>query len=308
MELREILKKYPDGERALSRLAIGRGGPRDLGNIRDSLQALVSLKSFLLTKSNDLPASLMHTLDQIDNHHDLLDRLQMALMDELPFLARDGRIIRPGHAPHLDHIRNLRDESQRIIKALQEKYRASTGVGSLKVKHNNVIGYHVEVPPAHASKMVEPFIHRQTLGNSVRFTTTELIELEEELVQSEEKTLAIETEIYHGLINDALAHSAKIIQSIDALAMIDCFAGLAETAARDNYTRPEIIQHSKRLEINAGRHPVVEAFIEKGVDFIPNDCHMNDDENLWLISGPNMSGKSTFLRQNAIIVISGPNG
>ncbi len=303
LEVRNILKNYPDVERAFSRISIGRAGPRDLGNVRDGLRVILALKSFLLTKVDAFPAPVQETIHKISNHHNFLDELEQTLMDELPFLARDGKIIRPGFAPHLDHIRSLRDESQRIIKALQEKYRADTGIASLKVKHNNVIGYHVEVPPSHASKMHEPFIHRQTLGNSVRFTTAELVELEEDLVQSEEKTLAIELEIYHTLIEKTLQNITETVQSIRSLAQIDCFSALAEVAAKNNFARPTIKADSQELNIRQGRHPVVEAFLGNEQNFVSNDCTMDEEENLWLISGPNMSGKSTFLRQNALIVI-----
>ena len=300
-QLREMLSACPDIERSLSRLSLGRGGPRDLAAIRDGLSRAWAVRDLLRGAEDPALSSL---LSGIDIPHPLLETLERALDADLPLQARDGGFIIRGYDPVLDELRQLRDESRRHIAALQAKYAALSGVSNLKIRHNNVLGYFIEVTSRHAAAMKEPFIHRQTMANAVRYTTGELAELEEKIRSAGEKALALEAEHFERLCAMVLEEARRLGDIAMTLARLDVAAALAELACRRNYTRPEI-DDSTAFEITAGRHPVVEAALEgEGAGaFIPNDCRLNEEERLWLITGPNMAGKSTFLRQNALIAI-----
>ncbi len=299
--LREVLSACPDIERSLSRISLGRGGPRDLAAIRDGLARGWAVRDLLRGQDNPALSSLLAGLDI---PHPLLEELERALDADLPLQARDGGFIIRGYDPALDELRQLRDESRRHIAALQAKYAALSGVSSLKIRHNNVLGYFVEVTSRHAPAMKEPFIHRQTMANAVRYTTGELAELEEKIRSAGEKALAREAEHFERLCTLVLDQARSLGDIAMTLARLDVAAALAELAVRRHYARPEI-DESTAFEVVAGRHPVVEAALEREGEnaFIPNDCRLGEDERLWLITGPNMAGKSTFLRQNALIAV-----
>jgi DNA mismatch repair protein MutS len=205
----------------------------------------------------------------------------------------------------LDELRDLRDESRRLIAALEQDYRRQTGVGGLKIRHNNVLGYYVEVTPAQADKIGEPLIHRQTLAGAVRFASTELAALEDKIARAGEKALALELELFNDLLAEVGARADDIARAAQALAELDVCAALADLAVDRHYCRPKV-DDSASFQITLGRHPVVEAGTAPGTSFIPfvaNDCDLAADQRLWLITGPNMAGKSTFLRQNALIAV-----
>ncbi|MFP6740914.1 MAG: DNA mismatch repair protein MutS [Alphaproteobacteria bacterium] len=303
--LREVLARCPDLERALSRLTVGRGGPRDLAAVRDGLAQASVLRGHFAEPGLTTAPDEIATLDEDLGRHDtLIDRLARALSPDLPLLSRDGGFIATGYAPDLDELVALRDESRRLIAGLETRYREISGVATLKVRHNNVLGYYVEVTPTHADKITEPFIHRQTLASAVRFSTVELGELESKISQAADRARALELRIFDDLVGEVTARADEVALAGRALAGIDLASALADLAVARNFTRP-LVDDSLAFDIRGGRHAVVEALAPAGEagGFIPNDCDLGGDQRLWLVTGPNMAGKSTFLRQNALIAI-----
>ncbi len=303
-DLRQALRQVPDIARALSRLALGRGGPRDLAALRDGLDRAGDLRRRLQTEAA-MPPELAELAEALGHHGALVDLLREALGPELPLNAKDGGFIAPGHRADLDELRGLRDESRRHIAALQETYAAETGIPGLKIRHNNVLGYYIEVTPRHAEKMGPAYIHRQTMANAVRYSTPALSELDTKIAQAGERALALELEIFDALSAKILSDGDSIARAGAALAGLDVIAALAELAVKRRWSRP-IVDDTLEFSILAGRHPVVEAALEKrgqGESFVANDCDLSDGQRLWLLTGPNMAGKSTFLRQNALIAI-----
>src|SRR5579862_5948223 len=312
-DLRGTLKTVPDLARALARIVIGRGGPRDLAAIRDGICAAVEFStrlSALADVSRDI-AEAIAALRRPDAA--IATELGRALADELPAFRRDGGFVRSGYDAPLDEARALRDESRRVIAALQVRYAETTGVRTLKIRHNNVLGYFVDVTAQHGEKLLAAplnatFIHRQTLAGQVRFTTTELGELEAKIANAADRALALEFEIFDALAARVTAASAAIKQAAEALAAVDAMTALAALAVERNYVRP-VVDGSLTFLIEGGRHPVVEqALGADGGPFVANDCDLSPPVDatagrIWLVTGPNMAGKSTFLRQNALIAV-----
>ena len=305
-QLRVRMKSIPDIDRALSRLSLGHGGPRDLDALARGMLTGAELVADAGRAQSALavPEDLPVLYDAIMTAAPVADDLAPALGDDLPLLARDGGFIRQGYDSALDELRTLRDQSRRLIAALQQDYCTSTGIASLKVKHNNVLGYHVDVRSTHADKLMQDdrFIHRQTTAQAVRFTTTALAELERDLSSAADRALARETDIFDRLREIALASAEKLGHAAAALARLDVATASAVIATSRNYCRPEV-SDDILFDIEGGRHAVVESMLAPGDSFIPNDCQLGDAGDLWLITGPNMAGKSTFLRQNAHIAI-----
>ncbi|MBV9861236.1 MAG: DNA mismatch repair protein MutS [Alphaproteobacteria bacterium] len=301
-ELRRQLRGRPDLERALTRLGLGRGGPRDLAGLRDALGATAILRIMLSAPGLvPLPERLAQAQQGLGEHTSLVDRLQRALAAELPLFARDGGFIVPGYLAELDRWRELRDESRRTIAGLQARYARDSGVSGLRIRHNNVIGYYIEIGAAHAGKLGAEFIHRQTMAGALRYTTVELAELETKIASAGERSLALELKLFEDLVAEALARRAEIAAAAAALASLDLAAGLAELAAADGWVRPAV-EAGTAFSIEGGRHPTVAAALAGTAAFVANDCSL-DDDRIWLVTGPNMAGKSTFLRQNALIAI-----
>src|SRR5450631_3501842 len=317
-DTRERLKAAPDLARALARLVVGRGGPRDLAAIRDGIAAAAGLAG-ALAEMPGLPAEIAQALAALaEPDPAVAHELGRALADELPLIKRDGGFLREGYAAALDEARALRDESRRVIAALQSRYAEETGVRALKIRHNNVLGYFVEATAQNGDKFLRPplnaiFIHRQTLAGQVRFTTTELGELEVKISNAAERALAIELKGFDRLSALVTAAQGAITNAAQALASLDVASGLAELAAERAYVRPET-DGSLDFIIEGGRHPVVEqALIAAGGPFVANDCDLSAPPGagagrIWLLTGPNMGGKSTFLRQNALIAIMAQMG
>ncbi len=303
-DLRTRLRGAADLERPLARLSLGRGAPRDLAAVRDGLKAAVSIKARLIAEPVvDLPALASAAIRDLGADAGLIDKLERALAADLPALTRDGGFIAPGYAPDLDHQRSLRDESRRLIASLQARYAAETGIASLKIRHNNVIGYFIETPAAHVGKLGPDFIHRQTMAGAGRFSTVELGQLEQDLMRAGDRALAIELGLFEALVADILARAEDVARVARALALLDVGASLADLAIDRDWRRP-VVDYSVAFALTAGRHPVVEAALAEGLAaFVPNDCALADGQRLWLLTGPNMAGKSTFLRQNALIAI-----
>src|SRR5712671_6368283 len=312
-DMRERLAAAPDLARALARLVLERGGPRDLAAIRDGIIAAGGLASEL-EKSANVAAELAQAARALRGLDPALaTELNAALAEELPHLKRDGGFVRAGYVAALDEARALRDESRRVIAALQARYAETTTVRVLKIRHNNVLGYFVEVTAQHGERLMAPplnatFIHRQTLAGQVRFTTTELGELEAKIASAAERALGLELEIFERLCAAALAASDDLRAAAHAFAMLDVATALAKLAVDDNYVRPEV-DASLDFVIEGGRHPVVEQTLAgDGGPFVANDCDLSAPASaangrIYLVTGPNMAGKSTYLRQNALIAI-----
>jgi DNA mismatch repair protein MutS len=303
--VRRILAQAPDLERALGRLALGRAGPRELGAIREGIAAGDALRQAL---PESLPAALTEAKAALAPLETLANRLARALAAELPVTARDGNFVAADYSPELDRQRLLRDDGKRVIAEMQARYAAESGVQSLKIRHNQVIGYHIEVTAANADRLSaahDKFIHRQTLGSTVRFTTVELADMDRAIAEAADRAIAIELTIFQDLTAEVTGRAEVIAGLARGMATIDVAASLGRLAAERGYVRP-LMDRSTDLDIKGGRHPVIEAALlasSEGTRFVANDCALRTDDRLWLLTGPNMAGKSTFLRQNALIAI-----
>ncbi len=313
--VRAALHQTPDLERALARLSLGRGGPRDLAAVRDALKQAEMIRSALLAAPN-APESVRGDLRLLGEQNALIDKLERALAATLPMLARDGNFIARGYAAPLDELMSLRDDGKRLIAGLQQKYASLSGVPTLKIKHNQVIGYHIDVTPVQADRLLADkttFIHRQTLASSARFTTVELSEMERKITESADRAFAMELEIFAALVQDVTLRTEDLRRTSHALASLDVASALAAMAVEQDYVRPTV-DETLAFDIEGGRHPVVEQALKRGggvggaSSFIANDCCLAPEQRLWLLTGPNMAGKSTFLRQNALIALLAQTG
>ncbi|MGD9802670.1 MAG: DNA mismatch repair protein MutS [Hyphomicrobiaceae bacterium] len=339
-DVRKALRSAPDIARAVSRLILGRGSPRDLGLIRGGLATAGAIRALLDRASDGMGlagdlATVSERLSNIDAG--LCQRLVDALIDEPPHQKKDGGFIRAGFRADLDEVLQLRDDSRRVMASLETRYIETTGVKSLKVRHNNILGFYIEVTAVNARPLQSPphdavFRHRQTMANAMRFTTVELEEAEGRIASAAETALAIELEVFASLEAEIRGSERALGDVAAALAEIDCLAGLAELAETENYVRPEL-DTGTGFEIRGGRHPVVEQALkaQKGGPFVENDCVLGQPDGgalpepepsgarppgfdetaqgrIWLVTGPNMAGKSTFLRQNALIVVMAQMG
>jgi len=275
--LRTLLRACPDVERGLSRLSLGRGGPRDLGQVRDALAQIPALRNTLALAGLDAPpAGLTAAAQRLGEHSVLVERLDAT----------------------------LEKEGKGVLLRLEQRYATETGVASLKLRHNNIIGYHVEVPAKQADKLGPAFIHRQTMAAAARYTTTELIELANRILGASAQALELEQRLFADLVGEVTARADEIAAAARAMASLDVAAALAELAADGDWVRP-IVDDGLDFAIRGGRHPVVEAALAAAhaQAFVANDCDLGPERRLWLITGPNMAGKSTFLRQNAVIAV-----
>ena len=331
-QIRIDLKHMPDMARNLSRLSMGRGGPRDMLAILTGLETARQLArslhqsnrtqtGSLAQNSEPLPETLKSTLLDLEARSDdetqdgfskIIDLLIKALMPEAPMLARDGGFIQKGYDPALDEVRTLRDESRRVMANLEAEYRKTSNIKALKVRQNNVLGFFIEVPVSHGNTLLSPphsdqFIHRQTLASAVRFTTSELADLDARISRARDEALARELEIYETLTLKILDRANDIRDAANATARIDLAAAIAHLSVAHDFVRP-VVDDTLTFHIEEGRHPVVEQAVNaeaSNTGFIANDCTLSDgnDGHLLLMTGPNMAGKSTFLRQNALITI-----
>ena len=296
-QLRSLLKGVPDMPRALSRLSLNRGGPRDLVTLKVGLQATRALVKLLHPASGELPDNLADGLSALMQLPEELENYLSALLaDEVPLLARDGNFVRKGFDEDLDQLRDLSNESRKVIAGLQAHYADETGVKNLKIRHNNVLGFFIEVTALNATSLSdnkELFIHRQTMANAMRFTTAELAELESKIANAAGKALQLE----RGHFSEAqikVLDQATIVQQLAAsIASLDVATALAELAVEQGYVRPTI-DDSLTFAVTAGRHPVVEQALRRQAasPFVANDCDIGGDDagRLWLLTGPNMGG------------------
>jgi len=321
-DLRAIFSKTADLERIVTRLSAGKGSPKDILALKQTLFAVPKIKNIIKNYGkygsliSGLPEALGDIVAKMPDFSALTDFLDQALKrDEegelLPALTRDGGFVREGFDARLDTLRHLKANNLEITQQLAEKYSAELNIPNLKVKYNTLVGYFVEVPKKFSDIAFanEKFVHRQTVLNAVRFTTSELSELEQNINSAEEKALAIELEIFDDMVAKILAESFNISSVAFAVAALDVACATAEMAQKHNYVRP-ILDDSLCFDIKDGRHPVVESALSKMHEgpFVCNNCEMNNQNKLWLITGPNMAGKSTFLRQNALIAIMAQMG
>jgi DNA mismatch repair protein MutS len=341
--LRDLLRSWPDSERMLTRALSGRNCPRDLGSIRDLLLLLPKVAEFFPIRtpqealayidqkdpsngfdSNNakdvdpdfestfskqdqdglapLPKELYQAVIGLGAYPELTQELSSALGDVLPMLLKDGGVIRTGYHPHLDCLRQTRNKVLEELQALQQKYVQETQIHNLKISHNMVLGHYIEVPPGAASKMPFMFQLKQSLVTSVRYTTPELAEFENRLNSSQEEAQSLEQQIFEGLLDHLRQAVEPLRQTARSVAILDVSCALAELAVTQNYHRPRL-DHSKTFYIKQGRHPVVERHTLDDTPYTKNDCHLDEAATFWLLTGPNMAGKSTFLRQNAIIAL-----
>jgi DNA mismatch repair protein MutS len=302
--LNDRLREVPDLDRALSRLSLDRGGPRDMTAVRSAISQAAIIADAL---PKDMPDVLTDAARDLVGQDDLLTLLDAAIVAEPPILARDGGFIAAGYNGELDEFRSLRDEGRSVIAGLQSQYVDRTGVSALKIKHNNVLGYFIEVTATHSAKMLaaplsETFIHRQTTANQVRFTTVELSELETRILNAGGQCLEIEKRLYSTIKSAILNQAPQLFTLARALAEFDLSAALARLAHEEGWVRP-VMTAEREFVITEGRHPVVEAALRaSGTPFVANDTDLSD-EQIWLLTGPNMAGKSTYLRQNALIAV-----
>ena len=305
-DIRAGLRMMPDLERALSRLALGRGGPRDLGAIRDGLEAAQTLRTACSGSDDVALPSLADWADALSGFTSLYDRLKQALVADLPPKSSEGGFIAAGYAETLDEQRRLRDQSRRLIAELQARYIDQTQIPSLRIKYNNILGYFIEVGANHIDKLDGSmgFRHRQSMAGKTRFSSHELLALDVAIRQAADKALTLEAEFFDALVNDVLARARALRRLAAAVARLDVAAATAELAVERGFCRPEISQDAVFI-VQDGRHPMVETALKQqdGDAFRANGCRLDADDRLWLVTGPNMAGKSTFLRQNALMAV-----
>lgn len=309
--VRDALRGVADVERSVSRISVGRGGPRDILTIAGALDQIPHIRNKM--QEGLVPQSLEKDKLDMGEWTALVEELQSAIVPEPPLLTRDGGFVKRGYSVVLDDILNTKANAKKVLADMQARYAAQTGIAQLKITFNGLLGYFIEVPSKHAEPLLREkergFIHRQTMVNVVRFTTTELSDIETKILHADEKSLAVELEIYDTLCQKIMALSPAILKAANAMARIDVSAGLAHLSVLNNWTRP-ILTEDYDFVIKGGRHPVVERSLRKVQEsFVPNDCVLGEEKNnLWLLTGPNMAGKSTFLRQNALIAIMAQMG
>ncbi|MXP00165.1 DNA mismatch repair protein MutS [Altererythrobacter xixiisoli] len=304
-DLRDVLRALPDVGRALGRLVAGRGSPRDLGQLRDGLGEAGRIHDRLQSLP-DHPALLRDLLPCLAGHGDLTDLLTRALVASPPTERASGGYIAEGYDASLDELRQVSGNARRAIAAMEARYRDQTGIAALKIRHNGVLGYFIEVPARHGDALMgadSGFTHRQTMANVVRFNSLALHEEASRIAEAGGHALVAEEAHFEDLVAGVVADRERIAATAAALARIDVAAGQAERAAEGGWCRP-VITDDRSLMIREGRHPVVEAALARlGERFVANDCDLVPGNRLWLVGGPNMGGKSTFLRQNALIVV-----
>ena len=298
--LREELEQVGDLERLISRICVGRANPRDLIKLKDSLGQIPLIKM----QFNQLEEPLLNDiLERLKLLIEVQEQIEEAIVEDPPTSVRDGDIFKDGYNEELDELRNVARNGKDYIAETKDELAEETGIDSLKIGYNKVYGYYIEVTNTHADKVPEHFIRKQTLVNSERYITPELKEVEEKILSSEEQSKTLEYDLFEELRIDIAGYAEEIQQVAEALAQLDCLQGFAEVSYHNNYTKPAIADDQK-IDIKKGRHPVVEKTLPPGDPFIPNDIYLeNEEEQILIITGPNMAGKSIILRQTGLIVL-----
>ena len=294
--IQEAMTRVYDLERLTARLTLGAAGPRDLVSLKDSLKKVPLIKDYMRMLSSAMLSGLVDSIDEVS---EASDRIEKALVDSPPFSVKDGGVIRDGYSAELDELRKIGSGGKDNIASLEASERARTGINSLKVGYNRVFGYYIEVTRANLQSVPDDYIRKQTLTNAERFITPQLKEWEEKVLTAEERSLKLEAALFIALADDVKSYSCRVLSTADAIATLDCLASFAEAAEALDYTRPDV-NDSESLELEGGRHPVVEAATR---EFVSNDLKLDTEKRLIILTGPNMAGKSTYLRQNALIII-----
>lgn len=304
-QIRDQLRKVGDLERLLSKISTARANARDLISLKNTLKRIPEIKTLLEAMEGK---KLVMIRDELQPQKTIVETIEKAIVDEPPLSLSEGGIIRKGHSQELDELREISHSGKDWIARLQTSERERTRIPSLKVNYNKVFGYYIEVTKPHLSKIPKEYIRKQTLVNAERFITPQLKEYEEKVLGAEEKIIALEYELFDKIRN-FVAEDAKTIQNnAHLLAELDCLSGFAQVASENNYCRPEILENDQ-LEIIDGRHPVVEKLLPHGEAFVPNDLKANNEsDQILIITGPNMAGKSTYLRQVGLIVLMAEMG
>ncbi len=308
--LQQQFREFPDVERAMGRLSMNRGGPRDLARVKNALVVGKNVRSYL--SASELPKLIGAALAKVGKNEGLINILTDCLLVDLPVLSKDGGFIKAGFSEELDELKTIMSNSQSLIAELQQKYANSEQIPNLKIKFNRMLGYFIETTKRHGDILLskgDVFVHRQTMKNAMRFSTEELISLEGKISTATEKSLAIELAIFETIVSQVTSEKENILAAADAVSFLDVICGFAEMAENKNYCRP-IVDNSLVYKVEQGRHPVVENssnFYDNQVTgkgtFVSNNCSLTPYDRLWLLTGPNMAGKSTYLRQNALIPI-----
>ncbi|MCL6261131.1 DNA mismatch repair protein MutS [Aquiflexum sp. TKW24L] len=299
------LKHIGDLERLISKVAVGRINPREMNQLKRALKNTLPIKEILKNSKND---SLKKLSDQIGSCEFLLDKIERELQEDAPMLIHQGGIIKSGVDEELDEYRNLANTGKDYLVSLQQRETQRTGISSLKVAFNKVFGYYLEVTNSHKDKVPQEWIRKQTLVNAERYITPELKEYEEKILNAEDRMLGIEQRYFLALVLDASEYVSQIQQNARILASVDCLLSFSVVAKRNNYCKPKIAD-TDSLEIKDGRHPVIESQLPIGEEYVPNDIYLdNDSQQIIIITGPNMAGKSALLRQTALIVLMAQMG
>ncbi|MBN1302308.1 MAG: DNA mismatch repair protein MutS [Melioribacteraceae bacterium] len=294
------LNEIGDLERLISKVCTGRANPRELISIKNSLKKIPLVKQLLDQAESRTLSTINSSFHELN---DLVEKLEFAITDDPPLSITEGGIIREGYSPELDELRDLSKNAKNWIAGLQKSERERTGISSLKVGFNKVFGYYIEVSNAHKNKVPENYVRKQTLVNNERFITPELKEYEDRILNAQENIYNLEYELFNQVRSMVAAETVKIQENARLIAMTDCFQSFAQAAVNYNYIKPEI-NESEKLEIIQGRHPVVEQILPPGEKFTPNDCLLsNDEDQIIILTGPNMAGKSVYLRQVGLIVL-----
>ncbi|MFH1196844.1 MAG: DNA mismatch repair protein MutS [bacterium] len=298
--LHNELKEIGDLERLVSKVCTGRANPREMNHIKTSLKKIPLVKQLLDQVKSDVINSINEKLKELDN---VVEKIDKSISDEPPLGVSDGGVIRQGFSPELDELRDLSLNAKSWVANMQKQEREKTGISSLKVSYNKVFGYYIEVSNANKDKVPENYIRKQTLVNNERFITPELKEYEDKILNAEEKIGILEMQLFNEIRNFVATEASAIQENARLIGMLDCFVSFADCAEQYNYVQPAI-DESDVLEIIDGRHPVVEQILPPGEKFTPNSCKLDDEENqIIILTGPNMSGKSVYLRQIGLIVL-----
>ncbi len=294
--IQDAMTRVYDLERLTARLTLGAAGPRDLVSLKDSLKKVPIIKDYARMLSTEMLACLVDSIDEVREASERIDR---ALVDSPPVSVKDGGVIRNGYSAELDELRSIGAGGKDNIASLEAQERARTGINTLKVGYNRVFGYYIEVTRSNLASVPADYIRKQTLTNAERFITPQLKEWEEKVLTSEERALKLEAGLFSSLIGEIQQYAGRFLSTADAIAILDCLASLAEAAESLDYSRPEV-NDGDGLEIEGGRHPVVEAATR---EFVSNDLSLDAEKRIIILTGPNMAGKSTYLRQNALIIV-----
>ncbi|MBS1125648.1 MAG: mismatch repair protein MutS, partial [Nitrospirae bacterium] len=301
--LRNDLGRVYDLERLISRVSLGVANARDLVALRQSFTVLPDLRNFIAPSTAGLLKTVHEGWDDLQDVHQLIER---SIHDDPPYTLREGKLIKKGHSAELDELRSISTEGKGFIAGIEQRERERTGISSLRVSYNRVFGYYIEVTKTNLANVPPDYIRKQTLANAERYITPELKEYEEKVLGAEEKILDLEYRLFNAIREQVAAQTVRVQDMARRLATLDCLASLAEAAAKNSYTRP-VIDDGDVLRIVEGRHPVIEQLTEER--FVPNDTLLDSSDNqLLILTGPNMAGKSTYMRQVALISIMAQMG